>query len=89
MDIDLLLTTLTALSLAVPFVLLAYFQRLPVAPSCPLCRALTRERESRWGALPVVTLLPTTYLGECTRCGWHGRMRWRWATRSVRSRREP
>lgn len=86
MEISLFGMALAAVSFAAPLLVLAYIQRLPVAPACPSCRAVTREIDRSWLPLWVVQLLSTTYLGECTRCGWRGRMRWRWATRSVRRR---
>lgn len=81
MDLSLLAAALAALALAAPFLLAAYVQRLPVAPSCPSCRAVTREAERSCLYAPVLSLLPATYVGECGRCGWRGRLRWRWATR--------
>jgi hypothetical protein len=65
--------------LAAPTVLGLYLQRLPVAPDCPCCRALTREASiaalsDRWVGTAVATMVR-----ECTSCGWRGRMRWRWA----------
>jgi len=61
-----------------------YVQRLPVAPTCPSCRAVTRESGARAWAAQIVPALAVTFVGECSRCGWRGRMRWRWATRSAR-----
>ena len=83
MDLTLLAAALAAVALAAPFLLLAYVQRLPVAPACPTCRAVTRavDRECLAGAAR--SLLPATYVGECGRCGWRGRLRWRWATRTA------
>lgn len=86
MDLSFLVAALAALSLAAPFLLLAYIQRLPVAPACPACRAVTRESEGTGLLLQAIVFLPTTFVGECSRCGWKGRMRWRWATRSVKGR---
>lgn len=67
-----------------PGILQMYVQRLPVAPACPSCRATTRELHLGRDLLRVVPLLTTTTRGECTRCGWTGRMRWKWAARRVR-----
>lgn len=70
----------------VPAAVQLYLHRLPVAPSCPSCRSTTRVVQAaallRW-----VPALPATSLGECGACGWRGRMRWRWAPRSVRGDR--
>ena len=61
-----------------------YVQRLPEAPLCPECRAVTRELG---GACALLSLLPwfaATSRASCTRCGWRGRMRWQWAAHSAR-----
>ena len=72
---------------AVPALVHLYLQRLPVAPSCPSCRATTRAVGARrWLALDALPALVATYIGECARCGWRGRMRLRWATDPVRRR---
>lgn len=84
MDLSLLASALAALALAAPFLLAAYVQRLPVAPACPSCRAVTRAVDRECLAASLRSLLPSTYVGECGRCGWRGRLRWRWATRRVR-----
>lgn len=86
MEISLFEVALAAVGFAAPLLVLAYIQRLPVAPACPSCRAVTREIDRKWLPAWAIHLLSTTYLGECTRCGWRGRMRWRWATRSVHRR---
>lgn len=83
MDLSLLTAALAALALAAPFLVAAYVQRLPVAPACPSCRAVTRAVERECLVAPVRSLLPSTFVGECGRCGWRGRMRWRWATRTA------
>lgn len=61
-----------------------YVQRLPVAPACPCCSAVTRVNHSGPDPLRFVPHFVATSLGECTRCGWSGRMRWKWATRTAR-----
>lgn len=78
---------LMALVVALPAVVHHYLQRLPYAPACPECRMVTRQREPSGWALYLLSILPITVRGECTRCGWKGRMRLRWATRSVHGRR--
>lgn len=78
---------LAAALVAAPFAVHLYLQRLPVAPSCPSCRATTRAVGARgWLALDSLPALMATYIGECARCGWRGRLRWRWATDKVRRR---
>lgn len=57
-----------------------YWQRLPEAPSCPLCRGLTSAALQPTLSARLWALLPHTALRRCERCGWQGRMRWRWAT---------
>lgn len=66
------------LVLATPLAVWCYLSGLPVAPLCPVCSAVTLARgvDAGRGALPQIGL---TSSRECTHCGWHGRMRWRWA----------
>lgn len=75
---------LAALCAVVPFLFLRYLQQLPEAPACPSCRAVTRATQVRWSLAHAVPMLGTTFRAECTRCGWKGRMRWRWAPSSLR-----
>jgi hypothetical protein len=67
-----------------PSLLRQYVERLPEAPSCPACRSTTRQSLSSvvgdW-----IPALSMTVVRECARCGWRGRMRWRWALRHVRT----
>lgn len=71
------LVLLGLLAVAVPLLVGSYLGRLPEAPACPECRALTLARpEAGW--FLIARLVPVT-LRECTQCGWRGRMRWRWA----------
>lgn len=86
MEVSLFAAVLLALALAAPLLVSAYIQRLPVAPACPTCRAVTRHSDRHWIAVQLFSVLPATFVGECTRCGWRGRMRWRWATRPVKRR---
>lgn len=69
-----------------PVLLQWYVQRLPQAPGCPTCRVTTRPLQE-CALERMVPLFASTSRGECTRCGWRGRMRWRWATRTVPRRR--
>jgi hypothetical protein len=61
-----------------------YLQRLPVAPWCPGCHALTRgeDRPSLLGLL--LPALAATVIRECLACGWKGRMRLRLASEGAR-----
>jgi hypothetical protein len=78
---------LFALAVAVPWAAARYLGRLPYAPECPRCRAVTGQR-ARPGVLDrACGLLAATPVRTCARCGWAGRMRWRPAEERVRSRR--
>lgn len=63
-----------------PLGLQLYLSRLPVAPACPSCRSTTRPSEA-CGLEAWLPALVSTSVGECARCGWRGRMRWRWAVK--------
>jgi hypothetical protein len=86
MSIDLWTIGVVIAVLMVPMMVQMYVHRLPEAPSCPTCRRTTRP-VSEWQVARWVPALAATSLGECTQCGWRGRMRWRWAARPVRRRR--
>ena len=86
MNIDFWTIGVVVAVLMVPAMVQLYVHRLPVAPSCPTCRRTTRPM-SEWQVARLVPALAATSLGECTRCGWRGRMRWRWAARPVGQRR--
>jgi hypothetical protein len=76
---------LTALMMSGTSLLSRYVQNLPEAPACPSCQRVTRQAI----ASRIVYLLPMlemTALRECHRCGWRGRMRWRFASDPVRYR---
>jgi Zn ribbon nucleic-acid-binding protein len=80
------LSLLVVLCLAAPTLAWWYLQRLPFAPDCPTCRAVTRQAgdgvlADRW----VMAAVAIAHR-ECTRCGWRGRMRWRWAPTRISSR---
>ena len=86
MGADLFGVMLLAVVVLFPMALHLYLARLPVAPACPSCSATTRATPD----LALARLLPAmliTSRGECGRCGWHGRMRWQWATRTAPRRR--
>ena len=78
------ITLCLTLIAAAPFLIHRYVRRLPVAPACPCCSATTRQFTHAGDFFRFVPQLTATTLGECTRCGWRGRMRWKWATRAER-----
>lgn len=85
MSMILIATLLAGLLIVGPLALQLYLHRLPPAPSCPSCRATTHEAGGgSWLALELLPALVVTYVGECARCGWKGRLRLRWATDKVR-----
>ncbi|HEX8694302.1 MAG TPA: hypothetical protein VF746_17915 [Longimicrobium sp.] len=78
------LIALFALAVALPWAAAHYLSRLPYAPECPLCRAVTVD-PGRTGVLDrVCAVAATTPVRRCARCGWAGRMRWRLAAERVR-----
>lgn len=83
MNIEIFGAGITLLVL-VPLAAHFYVQRLPQAPLCPDCRAVTREISRTFSLSRLLSVLAATSRGECNRCGWSGRMRWKWAARSVR-----
>lgn len=87
MNVEVYGALLAGVLVALPFLLQRYVERLPVAPACPSCRSVTRETASRMPALHLLPSLAVTFVGECGRCGWRGRMRWRWAPRRARDHR--
>ena len=73
-----------AAALAAPFAMQHYLSRLPYAPECPHCRQVTAQRTAAgrgWDRL--YAALAATQVRRCTRCGWQGRMRWRWAVQGA------
>lgn len=83
MSMQLFLWVATILGFMVPFAVERYLRSLPVAPSCPDCRAVTRALARRSAAWQLLLAQVPITLSECGRCGWTGRMRWRWARRPV------
>jgi hypothetical protein len=75
--------------LATPFLVQQYVARLPWAPTCPSCRAVTREVLSSWSAIQLMPSFAATSVSECGACGWRGRMKWKWAREKFRSRKGP
>ena len=69
-----------AVALAAPAAMMHYLNRLPYAPECPHCRAVTAQRAGGPGPWDRLwSGIAATPVRRCTRCGWQGRMRWRWA----------
>jgi hypothetical protein len=54
-----------------------YLGRLPYAPECPHCGAVTGQTAHRGAVDRACALLAATPVRTCARCGWAGRMRWR------------
>lgn len=67
------------LSLAAPFLLIHYLQRLPFAPACPQCRGVTVGDAGTAPLDRLCAALAHVGVRSCRRCGWQGRMRWRLA----------
>ena len=59
-----------------------YLRALPEAPACPGCAAVTRVAAGDRLA-PFLHEARVSAVRECTRCGWRGRRRWKWAPRRV------
>jgi hypothetical protein len=71
---------------AAPALAALYLARLPYAPECPCCRAVTTPPQGR-GVLDRLGLLAAaTPVRSCARCGWAGRMRWKLAPQRAASR---
>lgn len=76
-----------AVAFAAPYLFHRYLERLPEAPACPSCRTVTRDAGTDGWAAHLAPVLLVTIVRECSRCGWKGRMRWRWAERRADGRR--
>jgi len=72
-----------------PWVVSHYLGRLPYAPECPHCRAVTGQAPARGLADRVCAVVAATPVRTCARCGWAGRMRWRLAHERARGSRGP
>jgi hypothetical protein len=70
--------------LLLPTVFERYVRRLPDAPICPGCRALTRASSAAGLAALFLPMFSTTVMRECGVCGWRGRMRLRLAAEGAR-----
>lgn len=76
---SIIVAALGLLVLGIPMTAI-YLTRLPVAPSCPTCRSVTHEAAATWASMRGLASVTLTSIRACTRCGWHGRMRWKYAT---------
>jgi hypothetical protein len=78
----------TAVMMAVtPWVIWICLGRLPYAPDCPRCHAVTAQAASHGLLDRACALVDATPVRTCTRCGWAGRMRWRLAHERAPGRR--
>jgi hypothetical protein len=73
------LSGLVALVLLVPVLVRHYLEHLPFAPHCPACHALTSPASAHAVPARLIPAFAQTVVRRCARCGWKGRMRWRWA----------
>ena len=78
---------LLVMAMLFPWMLARWVGRLPWAPECPHCRAVTGQRPADDRLEDLYARLTATAAHTCTRCGWAGRMRWRLAAERVSSRR--
>jgi len=69
-----------------PRMLSNYVGRLPFAPECPHCHAVTSHTARHRLADRLCALIDATPVRTCARCGWAGRMRWRLAPEHARGR---
>lgn len=78
------LSGLLALLLLVPVLVRHYLEHLPFAPNCPVCHALTGPAGAHALGMRLIPAFAHTVVRRCVRCGWKGRMRWRWAPGAAR-----
>lgn len=81
------LIVLCALAVTLPWAAAHYVARLPYAPECPLCGAVTADPVHAGVLDRVCAVVATTPVRRCARCGWAGRMRWRLAAERARRHR--
>jgi hypothetical protein len=81
------LLVLAVVVVATPSVISHYLGRLPYAPECPCCRAVTSQGTPHGTIDRLWAVLAATPVRTCARCGWSGRMRWRPAYERVHGRR--
>jgi len=65
------------LALTMPRAVSHYQARLPYAPECPHCHAVTSQRSADSAFDRLCATIAATPVRSCARCGWAGRMRWR------------
>ena len=80
------LVLLVALMLA-QWMLARWVGRLPYAPGCPHCHAVTGQRPAHGRLELLYARFTATAARTCTRCGWAGWMRWRLAPERVAGHR--
>jgi hypothetical protein len=68
---------MVSLALTTPRAITRYLARLPYAPECPHCRAVTSQRTVHGVIDRLCSVVTATPVRTCARCGWAGRMRWR------------
>ncbi len=86
-----MLTIVLCLALAVvaaPGLAALYLARLPFAPECPHCRAVTSPHRGRGTVDRLVAMAAATPVRKCVRCGWAGRMRWKLAPQRAATRHQ-
>jgi hypothetical protein len=75
---------LATMAVMMPRLISHYLGRLPYAPECPDCHAVTGQATRHGAADRICALLAATPVRTCARCGWAGRMRWRPAYERIR-----
>jgi hypothetical protein len=73
-------------AVAAPGLAALYLARLPFAPECPHCRAVTSPHRGRGAVDRLVAVMAATPVRKCARCGWAGRMRWKLAPQRAAAR---
>jgi hypothetical protein len=86
MTADIFGLALLLVMLAAPVLIDRYVRHLPVAPACPTCACVARQAQVGPRLMAWIPAFGRTFLAECGRCGWRGRMRWKLATDSARHR---
>jgi hypothetical protein len=87
MTMIVVLMVLAGVGLVIPWTAFHYAHRLPYAPECPRCSAVTAQTATPGVRDRAAALLAATPVRSCARCGWAGRMRWRLAHERVQGRR--
>jgi hypothetical protein len=84
MGVEFLGFAVMAVLMVAPLLIERYVRQLPAAPACPCCRGTAHEVGLPGAVAALIPTLARTFRAECGRCGWRGRMRWRFAPDSVR-----